>query len=687
MIRRLIKNNSFIILSILFSLFFYFNYFFGDYVLSGDDASSLYYPAIYYLKENLTNGQFPFYSDKLFAGYPIYQYSETGYLNPLRILLTILLPFEKVLPAEFFIFFFIGLLGYFKFLREKKISEPAIFFSHFIFFYNFQFTNRFVHQQMIFCVLLLPMVLYLTERFFSEETSPKQKKTSLILTSIVISLAVLYGNFPGVFILLFGQFVYLITEIFKKQNALLSIKYYLFLGLLSFSFSFFSLLPTYSLFTESARNIEEFSVTKGSISPILLTISFFTPFPLGDIDNYVGESFHNTWFWHEIHTYQGLTFLLLTIFGFIYLKNIKFKRFFIVSISLFIVLATLKFTPFGNIFDFPPFNLFRYHLRSGMIFFLALSFVGASVIHHLLHFYEKQEKLEMLKNFILLLVPAVFLSFVTWSSLSSYESKTLITHFINLLPFGYPYLKTSLLAVLFVGVLLIAYKFFHRKYLILCVIIISSLELVLFSSILVSSNLTQKDLINNEVARITNFYEGKRVVFDSKIYGNQVLYYKPWNIYGYSAYDQKTYVDFMKTKSLNVRRYKEKNYFLLEDLKVYRVLDENNNIHSVSNGEIFPLNYEVIDLNPNHKKFLINTNQSSQIETFIKFDKNIEILVNKKRVEYPELNGIFYKLNLEQGENSIEFIYQPRELLLGMVIGIMLSIFSLTALKIWNLRS
>ena len=107
-------------------------------LLKGDDASSLYYPVIYYLKTNIEQGNFPFYTEKMFAGYPIYQNSEAAYLNPLRLLLTYLLPFEKVLPVEYSIFFIAGLIGYFYFLREKKISDSAIFFSHFIFFYNFK---------------------------------------------------------------------------------------------------------------------------------------------------------------------------------------------------------------------------------------------------------------------------------------------------------------------------------------------------------------------------------------------------------------------------------------------------------------------------------------------------------------------------------------------------------------------
>ncbi len=680
-LKKLLLPNSFLLLSIICFIIFNFNYLFTSAVLRGDDASSLYYPGIYYLKESLNNGQFPFYTEKMFSGYPIYQYSELSYLNPLRIMLTLTLPFEKVLPTEYFIFFIIGVIGYFKFLREKKISDAAIFFSHFIFFYNFQFTGRFVHQQLIFTVMLLPMLIYLTDKFFNEDNQ-RRKKLYLIFSSVIVSLTLLYGSFPGVFLLLFGQGIYLLTNCIRKHNFKTSIKYYLLFVLTFISLSFYSLYPTFSLFRDSARNIEEFSVTKGSISPVLLIANFITPFPLGTYDNYLGENFSGSWFWHEIHTYQGLSYLILVILGFIYIKNLEFKRFFIIIFSLFIILATLRYTFFANIFDVFPFNLFRYHLRFGTIFFFALSIIGASLIHKLIHEYEREEILGMVKNLVFLLLPISLLAFVTYASVNSYETKVLLLHLKNAISSSsIPHLRTSLIATIFTIALIVVYKITHRKSLLIAIPIITILELVIFSNMIYSENLVNKNLINNQIQKITEYYEGKRVVFDNKIYGNQTLYYKNWNVYGYSAYDQKEYKDFMESKGLNVRRYKENNYFLLDNLGVYRVIDENYNIHGVTNGKLFSESYESIDLNENHKIFKINLEDNKSVGTFIKYDKNIEIYINNKKVEFPRVKDIYYELDLIKGESKIEFIYQPRELFLGLIIGAFLSVGTLLGIR------
>jgi len=680
-IKNILIPNSFLVLSVFCFLIFNFNYIFTNTLLRGDDASSLYYPGIYYLKEKLNNGEFPFYTEKIFAGYPIYQYSELGYLNPIRIFLTFILPFEKVLPTEYFLFFLIGVTGYFKFLREKKISEPAIFFSHFIFFYNFQFLGRLVHQQLIFTIMLIPMLLYLTGRFFKEENQGK-KKFLVISSSFLIVLGILYGSFPGVFLLLLTQLIYVVSECLSLNNLKSTLKYYFFFFLTFISFSFYSLYPTYSLYSDSARNIEEFSVTKGSISPILLGASFITPFPLGSFNEYLGENFSNSWYWHEIHTYQGLSFLILVVLGLIYLKNIDFRNFFIVCFSFFIILSTLKYSYFGTIFDVFPFNLFRYHLRFGSIFSFSLGIVGASVIHKLIHEYERNEFKVILKNVFLILIPSLLFIYVIYSSLNSYETKTLLIHFKNaVVSNSIPHFKSSLLATIFILVLMIIYKLTRRKSLLVTIPIIAIIELLIFANIIYLDNLVVKNLINPQVKNITNFYAGKRLVFDNKIYGNQTLYYNNWNIYGYSAYDQKNYKDFMESIGLNVRRYKENNYFLLEKLKVFRVIDENYNIHGVSNGELFSKNYEALDLNENHKKFKIEVSSNETVQSYLKFDKNIEVYINYQKVEYPKVNGIFYEIDLLRGENIVEFIYRPKEFYFGLVLGLLLSIFTLITLK------
>lgn len=692
-IKNLLLPNFYLFISIICFLIFNFQYLFTNLVLAGDDASSLYYPVIYNLKENLSNGSFPFYTEKMFSGYPIYQYSEAGYLNPLRIFLTYVLPFEKVLPAEYIVFFLIGIVGYFKFLREKKISDSAIFFSHFIFFYNFQLIGRFVHQQLIFTLFCLPMLFFLTDKFFNEE-KPKKKKLALVLGGILVAQTILYGSFPAIFLILLAQLIYIFTNVLNLNSLNLFIssfknifRYYFFFSLLFISFSFFNLYPTYSLYSESARNLEEFSLTRGSVSPLFLGISMLTPFPLGTQENYLGENFNSSWFWHEINLYQGLSFLILGILGFTFLKNVEFKRFFIVSFVFFIILATLKYTFFGNFLDFPPFSFFRYHLRFGAIFYFSLSILGASILNQIFSNIERETFLGSLKNLVFILLPISLLLFFIISTLNIYESKTLLTHLKNAISSGtIPFFKESLASTFIVLLVLILYRLFHKRILLYFLPVIAVVELVFFSNILLTQNLVNKNLINTKISEITKYYEGKRVVFDNKIYGNQTLYYKNWNIYGYSAFDQKDYKEFMLKSNLNVRRYKENNYFLLNKLGVNRVIDENYNIHGVSNGDLFNTEYKELSLNENHKIYSINLEEDKNIETFIKFDKNIDLVVNSKKIEFPITTDIFYNLNLSKGSNTIEFIYQPRELYLGLIIGFLLSIFSIFAIKVTNFK-
>ena len=116
-------------------------------------------------------------------------------------------------------------------------------------------------------------------------------------------------------------------------------------------------------------------------------------------------------------------------------------------------------------------------------------------------------------------------------------------------------------------------------------------------------------------------------------------------------------------------------------MKVNRVIDENYNIHGVSDGQIFNANYETLSLNENHKIYKIESETNQSIITYIKYDKNIDLMVNNQKVEFPKVNRIFYEIELNKGTNNVEFIYQPRELYFGFILGLFLSIFTIIILK------
>ena len=64
--------------------------------LGGSDPTKYFYPSRYYLWESLVNGRFPFWTERIYSGFPIYADSERVFLHPLNILVTVLMgPFDS----------------------------------------------------------------------------------------------------------------------------------------------------------------------------------------------------------------------------------------------------------------------------------------------------------------------------------------------------------------------------------------------------------------------------------------------------------------------------------------------------------------------------------------------------------------------------------------------------------------
>lgn len=622
-LKILLLKYSFFSLSILFFFIFYYQYIFGGETLSSNYAQYFLYPGIYNLKEALKGNEPFFYTEKVLSGYPIFQIPELGYLNPLRILITYIFDFKMILPVEFTIFFLVGVLGFYKLLRAKKISEPSIFFAHFIFFYNPVFMKYFEHQAFIKSLFLLPLSLYFITKIFSESQKSKRKKY-LVLNVFLISLSLILGDYLATLILLISQFVFLFAEHFDKEKIKDKLIFILITTLAPIGFTFYSLYNFFELYLNS--------VESGSIWFLVSKYNFI-----------------NT----TINT-QGLGSIVFIFLGFLFLKNIQFKKFFISSIFLMIISIFIAFINFE------------------VIFYLGLSLIFASIAHHLLNTYEKSGIPEVLINLIAFIVPVLpFVYFLIAGGSLTLDSL-------------YSY-RNQFISVFFILSLLMIYKLTHRKSLLIVIPIIVVSEFVFFLNYNYQSKISDIQIIDKQISEFTSYYPEKRLTFVDFMSGNQNLYYNSWGIYGYNTFIPRDYDVFMKKNNLLASDYSTKNYFNQKVLKVYRTIDSNGNILAVSDGKLFDHDYQIISQNSESKKYLFELTQPSQIKSFIKFDKNIEVYINKQKVENLVINDIFYTLNLNSGKNEVEFIYNPKTLYLGLVMSLLFSIFNIVLIKkLWS---
>ena len=617
-IKKILQQHLFFSISVAFFVIFNFKFIILGYPIIEGQTRLFDYPVIYNLKEKLGEGVFPFYSEKLFSGYPIYQNPEAAYLNPLRILATMLLPFEKVLPFEYTLFFIFGLIGYFKFLREKKISDPAIFFSHFIYFYSLPLTQKLGNITFVYSIFLIPLTLYFLEKIYSLVNSTKRKKY-ILLNVLVTSICLLYGNYLSLAILLSVQIIYIFTSF---KNLLFTIKHLLIYLFLCLSISLYAIFPAWDLYT-SSTNLPASLIT--TTEPI-----------------------------NFLKSPSGLGLLLFITLCFVFLRHLHFKVFFIVALSITFILTIFKI-------DF-----------LGITSSLVLSLIFASIVHHLFNFYEREDLKGILKNISYLSVPTFLF---VYTNIDSFK-EVFQFNFLTFLP--------SLLSTLFITSFLSIYKATHRKFYLYIIPVIAVTEVLIFSLVSLNSHVVGINLINPELTKITSYYQNQRVVFDTKVSGSETLYYSNWNIYGFSSFVPKNYASFMIQNSLNTENFVQKNYYLLDNLGVYRAVDVNNNILATGESNLFSVPFRLLNSNENNKRYEINLEEAKTINTKIKFDQNIEVFVNYQKIENPKVKDIFYSLDLNQGINTIDFVYNPRILYFGIVFSLVSLIVGLIIFKELN---
>jgi hypothetical protein len=362
---------------------------------------------------------------------------------------------------------------------------------------------------------------------------------------------------------------------------------------------------------------------------LCLSISLYAIFPAWDLytssTTLPSSLFTATESVNFLNSPSDLGLLLLILLCFVLLRHLHFKIFFIVALSINFILTIFKI-------DF-----------LGIIPTLALSLIFASIVHHLFNFYEKEDFLGILKNISSLLIPSFLLIFI---NIDSFKEVFQI-NFLALLP--------SLLSSIFILSLLIIYKTTHRKVFLYVIPIIAVTELLIFSLVSLNPKVVGINLINPELSKITSYYQNQRVVFDTKVSGSETLYYSNWNIYGFSSFVPKDYASFMFQNSLNTENFVQKNYYLLDNLGVYRAVDVNNNILATGESNLFSVPFKLLNSNENNKRYEINLEEAKTIDTKIKFDQNIEVFVNYQKIENPKVKDIFYSLDLNPGINTVEF--------------------------------
>ena len=669
------------VISLAVYLIFYGSYIFSGKIIKSGDAESLHYPGIYYLKERISEGSFPFYSERIFSGFPVYENSEFAYLNPLRIILAVLLNPFWVLRVEHLMFFISGTIGMYLFTRKIKFSPAGFLFSHSVYFYSIQSVARFTHTNIIYVYFLVPLCLYFMQKFLEEKN-----RKDVFLFALVNTAGIYYGNYNAVLISLMILFIYYLCSVNVIKNFKETVKFWFLSGLWVLVMSLPIIITSGALYLTSARGAGGISYAQGSASGLYVLINLFHPYPFGFGDSYIGDNVKNTWLFHENSIYGGISVLIISLIGAILLKDKRFRNFYAVNFVLFVLLATINYSPVGKLFNFFPINLFRYWVRYAVAFHFASALLGGALISG----FERNswdKKKTLLKNFIILLIPVGLLSFLTIYNLKDYASTVLLDYLKSVFPGGILYKR--ILAVIFGSALVFTFLYLKKCKDIIAyfLAIVAGFDVLYFSHMALLYRLEpQRDLINRKVYETSKLLENERVVYLNKtIKGNTPLYYKTWGLFGYSiSFEQASYTNFLDTFEMSSRRFKEfrpdylsefgTKAFVYEDGS-YKILDDSKNLLFLGSG---------IDADIKIKRegeFLAEIKNSftgpQTVETKIRNFPGWKIWINGKEDKFSSQKGeVFLKFRVESGDSSIKMKYIPIHLyyslavtLVGLTVG------------------
>lgn len=665
------------------------------------DATSYQYPIRYYLWDKITNDHvFPFFTQRIFLGFPIYANSESGYLNIVNVLSILALgPFYSYTLLHF-LSYLAGCFCFFKFFLKKKIGLIGYSAGILIYYFSFYHILRTQLFNTILITFLIPCAVYLVSEYFDTN-----KLRYIFLNIVLITHCIYLGQFNFVFLLLLAEALYVVSisskESLKKQAVFVTLNLY-FIVVLSLP----TLLPARELFEQSDRGQNSNIYLEGSYSPIILLSSFF-PYIFGDGDNYIGHQINNDYIISETYLYVSVLPIICLLLYLLFAKNSQEKYFVSLLTSTFLILGFLKNIPYLENINLPIINLFRYWGRAYVLLLFGLSFSTAYVLENFTQYFYKNFRV---KNLIFPFVLIFYVILIFVINYSLYENQTfiryLLTGGLTNNWFFKAWLALSVLEIL----ALVAYLKFKTRFRIIKSLPVLALliNLLVFSRGFLNANYFQR------VSEIIPKYnvsslESSRVLYlnTKKVYANVPLYFKTWGMTGYMGpYEPKKYIDFLNANGISTYRranfpVNSKNEELLKKLGFVGYFDKLDNYVSFSNNsgifvnmlETSSIQFETLNEDYISAKFSLKQPQVIHT-TFLPY-KDLYLTVDGNRQEFLrppttthvptevsptqtpiswEETSPFYRFSLPAGEHIVEIRYYPKTLIWAVGLSLCLLI-------------
>lgn len=661
-------------------------------IFSGNDSTKLHYPSRIYLHEKLSNGTYPFWTERIFLGFPIYEDIERGFMNVVNLALVFIFGPYSSFKILHFICYLAGSVGLFLLFRKHSFSFPAFVTGNIIYFFNFFMLFHQQHFNLVLIACFLPLELYLMEIYLSTD---RRKFLTLVLNGFLTAFCFYLGYMQFVFLLVLAGLVYsLIFHVSGKSDLINLVKYYLRYGILVLILVLPAILATSDLYLSSSR-AEKFNPYEGSFFP-LMNVNLVYPFMFNREPTYQGHQISGDFNIQETYIYFGVSTFIFSLMGFLMLKNEKLKKFILFLIVFFILTACAKYLPIIKIISLPPFSLFRYWVRSVIFVNLAAALLVGYFITNLKSYHIAKHSFVPVSILLLILAgsqlvqPAVaFIPIL---------GKFLIQNNTEYHSFNTPWLIMTFTSFALVVWCLTKYKNFKILPYLVAALVVS--DLLLFGSEVTSvdtfmdKNLFYRPKTCSAYTETTDF-ENQRVIDTTGcVEADNALTYRQWGILGISTFTQPAYLEQINSLGLARRSVIKTDSGIDVRSKSFENSLRNYGINYLVYGQndILNLNAAIVKnegitiSNLAQKEglynFEINTKQPAEIQTFIRNHSDWKVYINGIKVPKTSYNnGFFLSFNAPAGKSQVEIKFLPVRFIAGLLIS---SLSLLTYLAVYR---
>ena len=653
------------------------------------DAQAKHMPARVYLYDKIIHEHsFPFWTEKLYSGFPVYADPENAYLHPLNDASILIFGPWLSYKVLHLLEYLIGSLSLYYFLKRKGIGLLGFAAANAVFYFNTFFIDHQIHFNMILSLYLIPTAILLADLFLE-----RRRLLFIVLQSFVIANALLWGHIQSAVIIFMGVFVYMVIFSFRKICFSVFLFYFVALALLVTVETLPQTVPAYELFGQSQRS-SSLDYLKGSLNPRMAIFSF-VPYLLGDHQNFVGRQIDNDITYNEVYFYLGISSMILSFLALLLLKKSRDVFLAFAFIWTFLIFG---FMAYNRIFpdNIPIITLFRQWGRMTV-----LSGFGIALLVGILVEKINEVSLKNIRTGILFVLSPLAYIWILIKidhgkiarGLSPYVSYAHIQTY----PY-FPVLKAIVLVL--AGVLLIFFitkKWYPRissKILLpvkAILVLIVFFDLIYFSKDVLAFRL--QNISNYKIASAPKELDSKRTLLISPtVLGMESLYCGNWGPLGSSQLKDKSYANYYGRSGFDLERGVLPPSETTWPLN-YEKLKEAGIVAISNNNEITYLDDKELDLIKNsvdghyiEKKdgrivMQINNPTDTLINTYLRYDPNWIVKIDGQKTKIAK-NGLFFDFPLSKGNHKVEIYYYPRlfykvialSLISGIIIVLLLHV-------------